>query len=70
MPATSGPPNSAEIAEKEPAVATTLSSFVPRRTNSVTAIPTAEPRAISGASGPSTAPNASVPSAARATPGA
>ena len=58
------------MAENDPAVATTLSSRGPSRTKSVIAIPTAEPSAISGASGPSTAPNARVQRAASATPGA
>ena len=70
IPATSGPPNSAEIAANEPALESTALAWGPTRTKCVTATPTAEPSAITGASGPSTAPNASVPSAASATPGA
>ena len=42
----------------------------PSRTASIAAMPTADPSAITGASGPSTAPKPSVPIAASATPGA
>ena len=69
-PATSGPPKRAEIAEKEPAIASTPCCFRSTATKCVTARPTAEPSAIRGASGPRTAPKASVPIAASATPGA
>ena len=68
-PATSGPPNTAETAEAAPAVPTTRSPWSPRRMNGVTASPTTEPSAMSGASGPRTAPKPSVPRAASATPG-
>ena len=69
IPATSGPPKIDEMAENEPAVESTLPSRGSARASDATATPTTEPRAISGASGPRTAPNASVPSAASATPG-
>ena len=68
-PAGSGPPNSAEMAEKEPAVASTAFSRSPSFTILAAATPTTEPSAISGASGPSTSPKESVPIAASATPG-
>src|SRR5690349_18085870 len=67
--ATSGPPNNAEIAANEPAVVSSLDSRGPSRARPATTPPTAEPRATSGASGPSTAPNARVANAARAMPG-
>ena len=70
IPATSGPPNKAEMAENEPAIESTLPSRASRRTSDATAKPTTDPRAMSGASGPRTAPNAKVPTAASATPGA
>ena len=70
MAATSGPPKSAEIAEKDPAVETTARSRSPSRTPAAIASAVADPSAISGASGPSTAPNARLPIAARAMPGA
>jgi hypothetical protein len=69
IPATRGPPKSAENAEKEPAVLSTARSRGPGADREATATPTAEPRAISGAPGPSTEPKASVPSAASAIPG-
>ena len=69
IPAASGPPKSAEIAEKAPAIARTLWWAGSTSTKCVTARPTADPSAIRGASGPSTAPKASEPMAARATPG-
>ena len=69
-PATIGPPKIAEIAENEPALARTFSARGPARARPVIRTPTAEPSAISGASGPRTPPNASVPSAASAIPGA
>jgi hypothetical protein len=69
-PATRGPPKSAEIAEKDPAMASTGWCFSSTVTKRVTSRPTIEPRAIRGASGPRTAPKASVPTAANATPGA
>jgi hypothetical protein len=70
VPATTGPPKSAEIAENEPAVPSTRLGCSPTFVKYVTASPTIEPIAISGASGPSTAPNESVPIAASAIPGA
>ena len=69
MPATSGPPNSAEIAENAPAPERTTPSCPPSRTMRCATTPTADPSAITGTSGPSTAPNASVPTAASTTPG-
>ena len=69
-PATIGPPNSAEIAANAPAVASTLVSFSASRANEVRATATIEPSATTGASGPSTSPNPSVPAAARTMPGA
>ena len=67
----SGDPNSVLTAAKLPAVAITAvacagASRAARRTASA---PSPLPIAISGASGPSTAPNESVASAARKTPG-
>ena len=70
IPATSGPPNSAEIAENEPAVPSTVVAPLSSRAIRAIATPTTEPSAITGASGPSTAPKASVPIAASAIPGA
>ena len=69
MPATSGPPKSAEIAAKLPALARTFVPCCPTGESLAAATPTTEPRATTGASGPSTAPKGSVPSAASATPG-
>ena len=69
IPATSGPPNKAEIAENEPAVDNTFVSRSSARANPARATPTTDPSAISGASGPRTAPNASEASAASAIPG-
>ena len=69
IPATNGPPNSAEIAENEPAVATTDCARSSPLSSGATVMPTTDPSAISGASGPSAAPNASVPTAATAMPG-
>ena len=69
IPATSGPPKSAEMAEKDPAVASTAVSRCPSFAMRAAATPATDPRAISGASGPSTAPKDNVPSAASATPG-
>ena len=54
----------------EPAVARTVCSRWPNAPERATTIPTTEPSAISGASGPSTAPKESVPIAASAIPGA
>ena len=67
-PATTGPPKSVEIAENEPALDSKAAVFgwVPNR---AAIEPTTEPRATTGASGPSTAPKGSEPSAASATPG-
>ena len=70
MAAATGPPNRAEIAENVPAVESTLASASPILAKRAATRPTIEPRAKSGASGPSTAPNASEPIAARMTPGA
>ena len=70
MAAATGPPNRAEIAENVPAVESTLPSASPNRAQRATTRPTMEPRAKSGASGPSTAPKASEPIAASMTPGA
>ena len=64
MPATSGPPKRAEIAAKPPALASTLVARSPAGEKRAAATPTTEPSAITGASGPSTAPKGSVPSAA------
>jgi len=50
-------------------VARTAVSFAPSRASLAAATPAIDPSAISGASGPSTAPKASVPSAASAMPG-
>ena len=69
MPATRGPPNSAETAENEPAVASTVRPGSGTFALSTTIMPTTDPRAISGASGPSTAPKTNVPVAASATLG-
>jgi hypothetical protein len=69
IPATSGPPKSAEIAENEPAMLSTARSLGPGAKSEAAATPTSDPSAISGASGPSTDPKASVPSAASAIPG-
>src|SRR6476620_1977550 len=63
-----GPPKRAEIAANDPAVATSPLSLWPSRAKCVSVSPTTEPSAIRGASGPSTAPKPSVPSAASATP--
>ena len=70
IPPTIGPPNSDAIAAKEPAAASTARSFGPVLATIATPSPTTEPSAMSGPSGPSTAPKASVPSAASAIPGA
>jgi hypothetical protein len=51
-------------------VASTFVSLSASRVNEVTAIATMAPSATTGASGPSTAPNPSVPIAASKTPGA
>ena len=70
MPATSGPPNRAETAANEPAVARTDGRLRAAPRDDVhDEHATTEPRAISGASGPSTAPKARVPIAASATLG-
>jgi hypothetical protein len=58
------------MAANDPAPDIRALSFGASFTNRVTLSPTADPSAISGASGPSTAPKHSVPSAASATPGA
>ena len=69
-PATIGPPNSADTAENTPAVETTCAAGPVTFHQRTATMPTTDPSAISGASGPSTSPNASVATAARATLGA
>ena len=69
-PPTIGPPKRAEIAANEPALPSTALSCAPSRARRVTRMPTIAPSAISGPSGPSTAPKESVPIAASAMPGA
>ena len=61
IPATIGPPNSADMAENEPAVESTAVSRSPTRTSRVAATPTTDPSAMTGASGPSTAPKERLP---------
>ena len=69
IPATIGPPKSAEIAENSPAAESTAEPRRPMEATRAARTPTSDPSATIGASGPSTAPNESVPSAASATPG-
>ena len=68
---TSGEPSSVLIAAKLPATPLTATAWAgaPRRTRWIAQAPRPLPMAISGASGPSTAPKASVTKAASATPG-
>src|SRR5262245_42367004 len=68
-PPTIGPPKSAEMAENAPAAASKELSRSPSRRIGVTRRPTTIPSAMSGISGPRTAPNESVPTAASAIPG-
>ena len=58
------------MAENSPALDSTAEPFRPTEAARAAAMPTTEPSATIGASGPSTAPKESVPSAASATPGA
>ena len=67
--ATSGPPNSAEMAANDPAASSARSPRVPSVRTRPMISPATDPSAIRGASGPSTAPNDSEPTAAIATPG-
>ena len=67
-PATRGPPNTADTAENDPAELRMRISGSPTRIAFVTMMPVMPPSAMSGASGPSTAPKPRVPRAAMATP--
>ena len=67
----SGEPKMKEIAAKLPAAATTARTWsgASRRSRRTARMPSPEPSAMSGASGPSTTPRPMVASAASTTPG-